>query len=100
MKTTSNTTSTSHTPVIPHKAHCDVIDFGFGEGWGAARDALKLFADKDPSTDPEGRYEFHMAAKVAITILDSFEVNMRNNFKPEDCIVSDGEKEGDSGEDF
>ena len=91
--------TTSRTPAISHKTLCNAIDLGFGEGWGAARDALKLFADKDPITDIEGRYEFHMAAKMAITILDSFEVTMRNNFKPEDCIISE-EEEGDSGEGY
>ena len=91
--TSKSTTTTAHrTPVIPHKAHCNAIDFGFGEGWGAAYDVLKVYSQCE-----EGGGEFcpaeTIAAKLALEMLERHEVKARNDFNPADCIVSEKDEE-------
>ena len=87
---TTTTSTTRRTPVIPHKAHCRAIDFGFGEGWGAAYDVLKFYSQCE-----EGNFcpAETIAAKLALEILERHEVGEREDFNPADCIVSKEDEE-------
>ena len=74
-------TTTNRTPGLSHKALCNAIDIGFGEGWSAAYRTLKCLAQND-NIPPAISH----AVTLATAILSCHETDMINGFDPEDCI--------------